>query len=290
LVFPFTQDYFDLICSDLSALPLAHAVAASNGFPILFAPITLKSYADRCGGRIPGWVRREGGQPALTRSRVFANGARQYLDPQATRYVHLMDGGIADNLAMRSMINAILILTADGTVLKQANFGSIRRILLINADGQVGDIADGSKQPRLSRIGQVFDAVTGTQIDRYNFETLVLAQSQIEELRDSIRNMRCQAGSAVDGHACYDVQSTFVHLSLADVSDAAEREHLERVPMRLTLDDKDVDGLIKAGETLVRGSPDLRDFRASLLPRTESDKAPDLKVPPPDAIEQGFKH
>ena len=282
LVFPFTQEYFDLICSDLSSFPLSHAVAASNGFPILFTPITLKSYAERCGGRVPGWVRREGARPALNRAGVFANGARQYLDPQATRYVHLMDGGIADNLAMRSMINAILILTADETVLKQANFGSIRRILLINADGQASNFGDGSKEPRLSRIGQVFDAVTGTQIDRYNFETLLLAQSQLEELRDTIINSRCRVGPVVDGHPCYDVQSTFVHLSLADVSDAAEREHLEHVPTQLTLEDNDVDRLIAAGQALVRESPDLRNFRASLLPRPEGDDRPAAKVSPAD--------
>ena len=37
----FTQETFDLICSDLDDFPVARAVAASNGFPGLFSPITL---------------------------------------------------------------------------------------------------------------------------------------------------------------------------------------------------------------------------------------------------------
>src|SRR5262249_18816260 len=237
LVFPFTQDYFDLICSDLSSMPIAQAVAASNGFPVLFTPITLKSYGDRCAGRVPGWVSREAEGPPLTRPREFAQAARQYLDPKATRYVHLMDGGISDNLAMRSMINAILVLTADDTVLREVNFTAVRRILLINADGQVHSTADDAKRPQLSRIDQVFDAVTGTQIDRYNFETLILAKEQIQDLEDSIKRVRCQSGPVIDGHACNDVQSTFAHLSLDDVQDPAEREYLEQVPVRLTLKD-----------------------------------------------------
>jgi NTE family protein len=264
LVFPFTQDYFDLICSDLSSMPIAQGVAASNGFPILFTPITLKSYGEKCGGRVPAWVRREADGPALTRSRQFAQGARQYLDPQATRYVHLMDGGISDNLAMRSMINAILILTSDDTVLHEANFTPVRRILLINADGQAHSTADDAKRAELSRIDQVFDAVTGTQIDRYDFETLLLAKEQIEELQESIKRVRCQFGPTIDGHACNDVQSTFIHLSLADVSDAAERDYLERIPVRLTLKDTDIDRLVAAGETLVALSPELKNFRTSL--------------------------
>src|SRR6516225_4106276 len=42
--FSFTQPTFDLICSDLSSFPVARAVAASNGFPVLFSPITLTSH------------------------------------------------------------------------------------------------------------------------------------------------------------------------------------------------------------------------------------------------------
>ena len=56
LAFPFLQAQFDLMCSDLSSYPLARAVAASNGFPVIFTPITLKSYRSQCGGRVPGWV------------------------------------------------------------------------------------------------------------------------------------------------------------------------------------------------------------------------------------------
>ena len=42
--FGFLPQTFDVICSDLSALPIARAVAASNGFPVLFGPVTLRNY------------------------------------------------------------------------------------------------------------------------------------------------------------------------------------------------------------------------------------------------------
>ena len=47
--FPFLQGAFDLICADLSTYPVARAVAASTGFPILFTPITLTSHRKDCG-------------------------------------------------------------------------------------------------------------------------------------------------------------------------------------------------------------------------------------------------
>src|SRR5204863_8475098 len=56
--FVFSQEFFDVLCSDLEAFPIARAVAASNGFPGLFSSITLTNRAADCGCRKPGWLRR----------------------------------------------------------------------------------------------------------------------------------------------------------------------------------------------------------------------------------------
>jgi NTE family protein len=206
----------------------------------------------------------------LSRRHELAESVRFYLDPQKTKYVHLMDGGIADNLAMRGMINAILVLTADETVLRQLNVSAIRRILLISADGQAVNTAQGSTEPTLSSISKVFAAVSGTQIDSYNFETMILAREQLGVLRDALKKLRCETGPMVNGYACDDVEASLVHLSLDDVTDSGERQHLQQIPTGLTLEDKDIDELVAAGEADVRNSPDLQAFRASLTSRPAS--------------------
>ncbi|HEY2013262.1 MAG TPA: patatin-like phospholipase family protein, partial [Bryobacteraceae bacterium] len=43
LPFGFLPQTFDVICSDLAGVPVARAVAASNGFPVLFGPVTLRN-------------------------------------------------------------------------------------------------------------------------------------------------------------------------------------------------------------------------------------------------------
>jgi NTE family protein len=108
--FLFTQEYFDLICSDMSKFPLSRAVAASNGFPGLFSPVTLTSHAADCGGRTPGWLRRV--TPAQRRDPLSRVGdesrrAERYLDPNKTKYLHLADGGVSDNLALRAAGSAM---------------------------------------------------------------------------------------------------------------------------------------------------------------------------------------
>ena len=57
------------------------------------------------------------------------------MDPQVTRYVHLMDGGIADNLALRSVLNALITLDTSSYDFRHLALNT-RRILVISVDGQ----------------------------------------------------------------------------------------------------------------------------------------------------------
>lgn len=265
-VFPFTQDQFDLICSDLASYPIARAVAASNGFPVLFTPITLENHAAKCSGRAPQWIKQASAGGDLTRQRYLAEFAQLYLDPVRTRYVHLMDGGISDNLAMRQMINNVLIYADDVELIRQRGFDRVRRIVLISADGQASRDSSWPQERTVTSLGQIFSAVSGTQIDSYNFETLLLVKQQLERLIESLRSVRCAEEPLIDGYPCDDVQGYFVHLSLADAVDPAVRTELQRIPTGLTIPDNAVDRLVAVGEASVRDSQALAEFRRSLQP------------------------
>src|SRR5262249_47443937 len=164
-VFSFTQDEFDLICSDLSTYPIANAVAASNGFPVLFTPITLTSYTSQCGGREPAWVQRIDAPGARPREHQLAELARLYLNPRKTRYVHLMDGGIADNLAMRFTIGKALAYGENAERLHSLRLDRVRRILLISADGQASRDTSWPQMRNISSLRQILSSVSGAQID-----------------------------------------------------------------------------------------------------------------------------
>jgi NTE family protein len=263
-VFAFTQDQFDLICSDLTQFPLARAVAASNGFPVIFTPITLKSYSKECGGRTPNWVKSESRIDPFSRRNYLAQSARAYLDPKQTEYVHLMDGGISDNLAMRSMINNILVLTGETKDPRWERAKRGRRLLMISADGQSTRDTSSAKSSTMTGIGQIFGAVSGTQIDSYNFETLILAKSELERARDAIVKRSCADRAPTGDERCDDVKTYFEHLSLAEITDADLRSKLEHIPTGLTLEEEQVDQLAAAGEQLVKESVILEAFRREL--------------------------
>jgi len=263
-VFPFTQDQFDLICSDLSPYPIARAVAASNGFPVLFTPITLENHAARCGGRVPAWIKEVGQGKEFARQRYLAEFAQLYLDPVQTKYVHLMDGGISDNLAMRQMINNVLIHADDFEFIRQRGLDRVRRIVLISADGQASRDGSWPQQRTVTSLGQILSAVSGTQIDSYNFETLLLVEQQLDRLVPNLRRLRCEEGPTIDGHPCDDVQGHFVHLSLSQIPDEKVRAELQQIPTGLTIPDEAVDKLVSAGAALVQDSESLTEFRRGL--------------------------
>ena len=268
-IFSFNQNYFDLLCSDLERFPLGRAVAASNGFPILFGPITLTNHRDKCGARRMALIDNAMKEPIVdglpSRRRYLAQQLYAYLDPARVRYVHLMDGGIGDNLAMRAVVDSLVLIGDDFASLGERLL-RLRRLLLIVADGQAAADDSWSQNRTVSSLVQVFSAVSGTQIDRYNFETLQLAEFETERVAAKLRQLRCARAPTIDGYRCDDVKAEVVHFSLSGIQDEAVRRRLQAIPTGLTLEDADIDALVAAGESAIRDSLQLQRFKRELSP------------------------
>jgi NTE family protein len=106
--FYFAQGLFDVLCSDLSAVRLSRAAAASSAVPVVLSPVTLDNYGGSCGYRPPSWVRLIANpdrplRPAARTMRQLEE-IRSYENGKERPYVHLVDGGIADNIGMREII------------------------------------------------------------------------------------------------------------------------------------------------------------------------------------------
>jgi NTE family protein len=258
--YPFTQPSFDLICSDLSTFPVSRAVAASNGFPVLFSPITLTSHTPDCRGvRPPTAPPAEWADTpdALSRRALLARTANRYLDPERTKFVHLLDGGISDNLALRGVVNGGIALDDTSDAFRRVALKA-RRILVLSVDGQSAPDPSLSKQRVVTGLSRIFGAVSGTQIDAYNFETLVLTDSELRNLVESVRKVRCAQERVIEGYNCDDVRGALVHISLASIPDPQERQRLQAIPTGLTIPDQDVDALVSSGEQLVQQNDTIR--------------------------------
>jgi NTE family protein len=259
VVFSFNQSTFDLLCSDLGSFPISRAVAASAGFPILFTPITLTSHRSGCAAYPPPGAPQPGEQVdagKISRAAVLAGSADRLMDPSRTRFVHLMDGGISDNLALRSLSNALIVLDGDDAEVRRLATVT-RRVIVIAVDGQASRDPTLGERRIVSGIGQIISAVSGTQIEAYSFETWLFTDQQVNELTDKIKRIRCETAKVLDGHDCDDVHGSLIQVSLASISDEATRRRLQAIPTSLTIPDADVDALVDQGQTLLQTNPTL---------------------------------
>ena len=101
--FVFEPNTFRAFCSDLSTLPLSEAVAASAAVPFIFAPISLKTFPEKCTYETPPWLTRGKAQGDSALLRAFARSIESYRDPEQVKFVRLLDGGITDNYGLSGL-------------------------------------------------------------------------------------------------------------------------------------------------------------------------------------------
>jgi NTE family protein len=261
--FLFTQEFFDVLCSDLEAFPVARAVAASNGFPGLFSPITLTNHAADCAGRKPGWERRvpeADRRNPLSRLGVQAAAIDRYLDPSRTRYVHLVDGGVSDNLGLRVAGQMMQNLAESPRAISALGYARLRRILVLSIDGEGAQDASLAQTKAVGGVLSSLLRASGGQIDRYNFETLRAVNEQLQEIAQAVRTARCQTGRIIDGMPCDDVKAQLIHISLASMPAGPEKDKLLAIPTGLTVARPDVDLLVEAGRAAIVTSEPVRLF------------------------------
>ncbi len=112
ITFPMTQFYFDLICGDAGTYPLSRAVAASAAFPVALSAVTLANQCRPAGPAaaperalqairqyLPGAAEGPADPAGDAAGRALALRGEQLLNGEV-EFVHLYDGGIADNTGL----------------------------------------------------------------------------------------------------------------------------------------------------------------------------------------------
>jgi NTE family protein len=201
--FGFLPQTFDVICSDLASVPVAQAVAASNGFPVLFGPVTLRNYrGPECP--LPPVVPQSAWERAQDdlRARALLETLQRYSAPEQVKWIHLMDGGISDNLALRVLLNDALLMETQADRFT-SGLMPVRRVLVISVDGQAAPNPAWPQQRIVSGLGQIVSAATGAQISVYNLETVTPFNTQS---RTSLQS--CAGCAAVEAASYWATRAT----------------------------------------------------------------------------------
>jgi len=252
--FAFTGYHFSWICSDLNSYPISRAVAASAAVPILFSPITLKNHAKNCSYSPIVW-----GIQDKNKTHVFNTEKRYkealkitaYRDNKQLKYLHLVDGGVADNLGIRSILNTISFHNDSmWYVMKTYGMQNTKKMVFMTVNAASFLNTSVAEKRRAPSTINIIDTTTTIQSNKYNTETIDLLSSKFPSWKKQVQEGRCKEIPSSD---CAEIEFKLIEINLEDLS-RNEIQKLGVVPTALELPSKTVDQLISAGKNLTSRS------------------------------------
>lgn len=246
--FEFIQEQFDLLCADLRGFPISRAVAASAAVPVFMSPITVRNRAGSCGYPSAAWVDKALQERKLSsRQFHYASKLRSYLDADERPHIHLLDGGLADNLALRSPLEAVFIQDDAWALALRGGIADVRKVVFIVVHASTGPDLAWNKMAAIPGVSQVLQAFKDIPIDRYSFETKQLLMSSFGPWAADIKTQRKAAGDAAGD----DLEFALVDVDFDALRSRAERHALMHIPTTSQLDPATVARIRASAKTLL---------------------------------------
>ncbi len=263
----FFQNDFDLLCSDLNTVRLSRAAATSSAVPVVLSPVTLNNYGGTCGFQYPAWVKdvtnpntpvRPSGR-ALQRFRAMQDFQRSEERP----YIHLIDGGVSDNIGVRGVLEAIEELAASAAFRGEVGFGVIRRVVLFVVNSHSSPRTDWDRRETPPGFTVQLLQSAGVPIERYSFETVETMKdiAEIWKWKRDLRVAHKRLAGATEAEAEASVPKVtldVLDVSFDEIRDPQERADFMNLPTSFVLPAEDVDRLREVAGRLLRQSEDYR--------------------------------
>jgi NTE family protein len=260
--FTFIQDQFDLMCSDLNGVHVARAVAASSDFPVAFSPMTMNNYAGTCGYQERPWMKEASkdlldNPPRFNRARI----ARTYLSSERP-YIHLLDGGVADNIGLLTPLVALTSNDLPWSLLNKINQGKIKKLVVIVVDARTDPKTKTDKSPCSPGLTTVVNDIATIPMSNYSFETVQKLHDTFNEwLKDvqyyndceGILKERCPTAN-MPHKPPVPVDTYMIYVGFDQIKDLKDRDYFLNLPTTFCLQKEAVDKLRAVGPKILDDS------------------------------------
>jgi NTE family protein len=282
--FAFIQEQFDPICSDLSEFKVARAVAASSNFPVAFTPLTLNNYAGNCKFKERPWVRMAAKDSAFwdnprrfNRARVLRTYAgTEGPDQQITTkpYIHLLDGGVSDNIGLRGPLTAIESNDLPWSIPNKINNGEIEKLVVIIVDARTAPETHFDEKAAPPNLVTVLETTATVPLDNYSFDTVERLRNTFDAWRKDRRNLWRNSDDAFracppppDQRGPRDLKPLdlyAIYVGFDQIHDPEKRHYFLNLPTSLNLSRGEVNDLIKIAGVLMEQSDQFPALRRCL--------------------------
>lgn len=257
--FDFTQRQFDFLYSDLSSFPLGRAVAASAAFPGLLTPLTVRNYPKKDDYIRPAWVDEELKIPDANRMRhKQAREAESYITSNRP-FVHLTDGGVADNLGILPLIQLLGDEYPGDVSSSIIAHPDIKKVVIIVVNAERTSPISADAQVEALGLLKVLGVVTSTPAGNFSASELALLRlfarqaTDKQQMREKIRRLYGEdvLKQQFPELIAPDIDYHLVEVDYSQMPEAADRDYLNALPTSFKLERDQVDRLRAAAGTIL---------------------------------------
>lgn len=251
--FGFTQYQFDLLCADLAPVRVSQAVAASSAVPGLLSPVTFNNYAGRCETPSAALIREaaEGARQGLSsRARFQYSEMATYLEATNHPYIHLVDGGVSDNLGIRAVLDGLYSAENYSEVRERYDLSQLDKVAIVVVNAYSKPDTGWARREQAPSVLSLAVAGATIPMDRYSYETIELLKEQVEGWRQ-----RHAHETSRDGAPAREIRFYPIVVSFADLPDPKERAYFMNLHTSFFLPDEAIDRLRDVGGRLLAKEP-----------------------------------
>jgi NTE family protein len=280
----FNKPTFDVLCTELDGFRLARAAAASSAVPVVLSPITIDNYGGTCDHRLPAWAEVLLGSPnpprPAVRSIKHLQELRAYADRSRRPYLHLVDGGISDNIGARGVLDILFTFASLYQLGMPTPFDHLREVFVLVVNSMAIPPNDWSLHESPPGTVDLLVKAAGVPIERYSYDT-VETLKDMQAVWEALRAVRKAITPPAESNPqlefilrAPDINIHVIDVSFAALKDSAEREYLQRLPTSLVLPSEAVDRLRAAARTAILESPAIQELQRQDVARMVSGGPP----------------
>ena len=241
----FTQDFFDWLCVDLNDIEIARAVAASSAVPLIFSPITLNNHAGFCHAESKKaflMQTQPGNRLLLNNFNAMQKRLARYQDSVEQPYLHLVDGGLTDNLGLASLLDMSNLLSVR-KLYAELKKSALRHVVVVSVNAQNERTSHIDKSADVPGVREVVDTVINVPIDKATESTVQYSQKFANQWNAYAKRQREAK-----------IKVYFVNVSLKDLPEGQLKKDVLNIGTSFYLPESDVDKLREAAKILLMQS------------------------------------
>ena len=248
----FTQDFFDWLCVDLNDIEIARAVAVSSAVPLIFSPITLNNHAGFCHAESKKaflMQTQPGNRLLLNNFNAMQKRLARYQDSVEQPYLHLVDGGLTDNLGLASLLDMSNLLSVR-KLYAELKKSALRHVVVVSVNAQNERTSHIDKSADVPGVREVVDTVINVPIDKATESTVQYSQKFANQWNAYAKRQRDAK-----------IKVYFVNVSLKDLPEGQLKKDVLNIGTSFYLPESDVDKLREAAKILLMQS---KEYHAAL--------------------------